>query len=62
MDIINRIGQGDPLSMVLYILYNADLLKITDDDSTEDTLGYVDDIALIALGADFVESMQHLNK
>jgi hypothetical protein len=26
--IFNGIGQGDPLSMILYILYNADLLEI----------------------------------
>ena len=28
VDILNRIGQGDPISMILYLFYNADLLKI----------------------------------
>ena len=59
-EITNGIGQGDPLSMLLYILYNADLLEIPDDDSQEDALGYVDDIALIASGNTFEESTQRL--
>src|SRR5438309_1460015 len=28
ISILNGIGQGDPLSMILYIIYNADLLDI----------------------------------
>jgi hypothetical protein len=27
-DINNGIGQGDPLSMIVYLFYNADLLNI----------------------------------
>ena len=53
IEINNGIGQGDPLSMLLYILYNADLLEIPDDDQTEDAIGYVDDIALLAVGNKF---------
>jgi Reverse transcriptase (RNA-dependent DNA polymerase) len=56
MDITNGIGQGDPLSMLLYIIYNADLLEITENDNMEDAVGYVDDIALLAKGEDFEES------
>jgi hypothetical protein len=52
----NGIGQGDPLSMILYIFYNADLLEITDPDNKEDAIGYVDDIAMIAVGSDFKET------
>ena len=59
-DITNGIGQGDPLSMLLYILYNADLLEIPDDELREDALGYVDDIALLAIGNSFEESTQRL--
>ena len=47
MAIHNGIGQGDPLSMVLYILFNADLLKwlaLLDD---EDSIGYVDNAMAI---------------
>jgi ribonuclease HI len=60
MDITNGIGQGDPLSMLLYIIYNADLLEITENDAMEDALGYVDDIALLAKGDDFEESTNRL--
>ena len=59
-DITNGIGQGDPLSMLLYILYNADLLEIPDNELQEEALGYVDDIALIATGNNFEESTQRL--
>jgi hypothetical protein len=60
IDIINGIGQGDPLSMLLYIIYNADLLEIIDNDELEDAIGYVDDIALVAIGSDFVETTARL--
>jgi ribonuclease HI len=62
IDITNGIGQGDPLSMLLYILYNADLLEIIDDELNEDAIGYVDDIALIASGTDFVDSTNRLKQ
>jgi hypothetical protein len=61
MLIMNGIGQGDPLSMLLYIFYNADLLDLPDDPENEDAIGYVDDIALIATGADFTETTQILS-
>jgi hypothetical protein len=60
INITNGIGQGDPLSMLLYILYNADLLEIIGDELKEDAIGYVDDIALVAIGKDFEESTQQL--
>jgi hypothetical protein len=50
----NGIGQGDPLSMVLYQYYNADLLDIP-DNTNELAMAYVDDAILIATGADFTE-------
>ena len=56
IDITNGIGQGDPLSMLLYILYNADLLELPDYPTDEDAIGYVDNIALIATGNDFTET------
>ena len=43
----NGIGQGDPLSMILYILYNADLLEIASSPE-EESLGYVDDVMVMA--------------
>ena len=52
----NGIGQGDPLSMLLYTLYNTDLLDLPDNQEAEDAIGYVDDIALIAVGDDLTET------
>jgi ribonuclease HI len=60
ISILNGIGQGDPLSMILYILYNADLLDIPIDDTKEFSLGFVDDIALVAIGDDFEETTTRL--
>jgi ribonuclease HI/endonuclease/exonuclease/phosphatase family metal-dependent hydrolase len=62
MNITNGIGQGDPLSMLLYIIYNADLLDLPDDLDNEDALGYVDDIALLAIGNDFEETKTRLKQ
>ena len=56
IDLLNGIGQGDPLSMILYVLYNTDLLEITGNKENEDSLGYVDDVALIAVGKDLEET------
>ena len=58
--VTNNIGQGDPLSMLLYILYNADLLEISNNPLAEDIIGYVDDIAIMAIGANFEETMQRI--
>ena len=46
--------------MLLYILYNADLLDIPDNQETEDAIGYVDDIALIAIGDNLEETTNRL--
>jgi hypothetical protein len=40
--IFNGIGQGNPLSMILYILFNADLLELA-WAPVEDALGFVND-------------------
>ena len=45
--------------MILYIIYNADLLEIT-DNSKEEAVGYVDDVALMAIGVDFEETSKRL--
>ena len=60
MHILNGIGQGDPLSMILYILYNADLLEIPVNEEKESAVGFVDDIALVAVGSDFHETTNRL--
>jgi ribonuclease HI len=48
----NGIGQGDPLSMVLYQYYNADLLDIP-SSKDEEAVAYVDDAFMMATGTDF---------
>lgn len=62
IEILNGIGQGNPLSMILYIMYNADLLDIPENEEKEDALGYVDDVALIAVGKDFEETTARLEQ
>jgi len=52
MTINNGIGQGDPLLMILYIIYNADLIEIAEGNQ-EESLGYVDDAIVIAEGENF---------
>ena len=47
--------------MILYILYNADLLEITGNDK-KDALGYVDDIALVAVDNDLDETTKKLKR
>ena len=48
----NRIGQGDPLSMALYQYYNTDILKIS-CKSNKSAEAYVDDAILIATAKTF---------
>jgi hypothetical protein len=48
----NGIGQGDPLSMVLYQYYNAVLLDIP-RGKNEDALAYVDDTNMLATAETF---------
>jgi hypothetical protein len=55
----NSIGQGDPLSMVLYQYYNADLLDIPINNN-ELAMAYIDDAILIAIGADFMDTHEIL--
>jgi ribonuclease HI/exonuclease III len=59
IQIDNGIGQGDPLSMVLYQFYNADLLDIPKDIS-EDALAYVDDTLMLATAKTFEHAHQKL--
>src|ERR1700678_198148 len=58
--ITNGIGQGDPISMLLYIIYNADLLELPGNPHAEDSIGYVDDVVLVAIGTDFEETTRRL--
>ena len=55
----NGIGQGDPLSMILYQYYNADLLDIPKGDK-EAASAYVDDAILVATAKDFEKTHEVL--
>ena len=60
IQISNGIGQGDPLSMILYQYYNADLLDIP-SGLNESAMAYVDDAILIAIGTDFTETHETIS-
>jgi len=55
----NGIGQGDPLSMMLYQHYNADLLDIP-EEAGELASAYMDDTILIATAETFTETHHKL--
>ena len=59
VDIDNGIVQGDPLSMLLYLFYNADLLG--DIKKMEAKIVYVDDANFFAEGPDFKTAYEKLH-
>ena len=54
----NGIVQGDPLSMMLYLYYNADMLEIP-HGKEEMCLGYINDLTIVAFMRTF-EGMHEL--
>jgi hypothetical protein len=59
ININNSIGQGDPLSMVMYQFYNADLLEIPEAEG-ESAIVYVDDAIMAAAADTFKETHEML--
>ena len=57
----NGIGQGDLLSMLLYLYYNSDVLEVPKGHD-EMGLGYIDDMALVAVASDFRRVHQRLKQ
>ena len=55
----NGIGQGDPLSMIVYLFYNADILDIPRARG-ELAVAFVDDTSLFAEGATFADTQAKL--
>ena len=53
--ITNGIGQGDPLSMIIYIIYNADLVEVPQGHPNELTLAFIDDTVFITSGKNINE-------
>jgi ribonuclease HI/exonuclease III len=58
-DIENGIGQGDPLSMLLYLFYSGDLVDIP-RGKKEDSIAFVDDVTFIAIAPTFEETHEIL--
>jgi len=59
----NGNNQGCPLSMIYYAFYNAGLLEISPPDTRdEQQFGYVDDVALLAIGDNLVETHEKLSR
>ena len=54
--VTNGIGQGDLLSMILYILYNANILEIPNNPQKEDEIGYIDNIALLVIVVNLIKA------
>jgi len=55
VQIDNGIGQGDPLLMVLYQFYNADLLDIP-NSKDKDAMAFVDNSFVLAVADSFEEA------
>lgn len=57
------IPQGSPLSPILYLFYNADLLEICSSFSTQITVGgFIDDTVLLATGSSIEENCEKLKE
>jgi hypothetical protein len=54
MNIENGIGQGDPLSMIIYQFYNADMLEIPEAEG-KSAMAYVDNTIMLATANTFAE-------
>jgi len=56
------LDQGDAQSLILYILYNANILLIPVLQNGEWSFIFVDDVALITTGADFADTHRKLKE
>ena len=57
----NGLDQGDPFSVIGYILYNSDILNTPNTADGEDGILFVDDTTILAEGADYVETHKKIN-
>jgi hypothetical protein len=56
------IPQGSPLSPILYLFYNADLIKECSQELDTMSTGYIDDVAILAWGKITKETCTTLGK
>ena len=59
--LLNGIGQGDPISMIIYLFYNADLVRVAKGPN-ELAVAFVDDTALLAEGPSFTDTHSTLRR
>jgi hypothetical protein len=59
--LLNGIGQGDPISMIVYLFYNADILDLP-NNKNELAVAYVDDTALFVEGPTFDDTHSTLKR
>jgi hypothetical protein len=59
IQIDNGIGQGDPISMLVYLFYNADILDIAESEN-ESLMAFVDDTLAAVAGDSFEDTVQGL--
>lgn len=58
--IASGIPQGSPLSRILYLFYNADLLENINQHDSSSSLGYIDDIGILVTGNSTEENCNNL--
>lgn len=56
------IPQGSPLSPILYLYYNADLIETCNREPNTLAIGYIDDIAILRWGSTTRETCNGLEK
>jgi len=58
LNVVNGVDQGCPLSVIGFLFYNADVLRVANPDPRrgELSLGFIDDIALAARGRTYEEA------
>lgn len=55
-NIDNGLDQGDPFSVIGYMIYNSDLLEVPQAQDSEDSILFVDDTTILAVGTDYIET------
>lgn len=56
------IPQGSPLSPILYLYYNADLIETCNQQDNTIATGYIDDVAILSWGRSTVETCNGLGR